>query len=95
MVRKIRQLNSIQFCSFSSTVSSDAVKLVAEMLKVFVEGKALHMQSFTVQCNIVSFSIMTIVCMLQRRHAEQLNRLTARTVTLLILNTLKRFFHSW
>lgn len=40
MVRKTRQLNNIQFGSFSSTVGSDAVKLVAEMLKVFVEGKA-------------------------------------------------------
>ncbi|ROL45713.1 Centromere protein X [Anabarilius grahami] len=33
---QIRQLYSVQL-SFSSTVSSDAVILVAEMLKVFVE----------------------------------------------------------
>uniref|UniRef100_A0A672M6C1 Centromere protein X n=1 Tax=Sinocyclocheilus grahami TaxID=75366 RepID=A0A672M6C1_SINGR len=37
---EIRHLNSIQFGSFSSTVSSDAVILVAEMLKVFVEEAA-------------------------------------------------------
>lgn len=37
---QIRRLYSVQLLSFSSTVSSDAVILVAEMLKVFVEGKA-------------------------------------------------------